>query len=145
VILFLYFKIFICGGKVYFRKYSSLKDILKDIHFFYLFPQNFYIPSKSSIFALETLKKTTMAIRLNISGVKKVKEFVNQMGGVMPIADFGFTHKGRLIQCLAVETEGGELKLKFRHYFGENYYKNVHPSVQKVNDIVKMVITKFGL
>ena len=86
-----------------------------------------------------------MAIRLNIVGVKKVKEFVNQMGGVMPIADFGITHKGRLIHCLAVETEEGDLKLKFRHYLGQEVYKNIHPNAQKVNEVVETVIEKLGL
>ena len=86
-----------------------------------------------------------MAIRLNIGGVNKVKEFVNQMGGVMPIADFGITHKGRLIHCLAVEMENGEPKLKFQHYLGQGLYKNIHPNAQKVNEVVEMVITKFGL
>lgn len=86
-----------------------------------------------------------MATRLNISGVKKVKEFVNEMGGVLSIADFGITHKGRLIQCLAVETEDNELRLKFRHYISRNFYKNIHPDVRKVNEIVGIVIEKFGL
>ena len=86
-----------------------------------------------------------MAIRLNIGGVKKVKEFVNQMGGVMPIADFGITHKGRLIHCLAVEMENGEPKLKFQHYLGQGVYKNIHPNAQKVNEVVKTVIEKLGL
>jgi len=86
-----------------------------------------------------------MATRLNISGVKKVKEFVNEMGGVLPIADFGITHKGRLIQCLAVETEDNELRLKFRHYISRNFYKNIHPDVRKVNEVVGIVIEKFGL
>lgn len=86
-----------------------------------------------------------MATRLNISGIKKVKEFVNQMGGVLPIADLGITHKGRLIQCLSLETEDNELRLKFRHYIGSDFYKNIHPDVRKINEIVVIVIQKFGL
>lgn len=86
-----------------------------------------------------------MATRLNISAVKKVKEFINEMGVVLPIADLGITHKGRLIQCLAVETEDNELKLRFRHYVGRDFYKNIHPDVRKVNEIVGIVTEKFGL
>lgn len=86
-----------------------------------------------------------MATRLDINGVKKVKELVYQMGGVLPIADLGITHKGRLIQCLALETEDNELRLKFRHYIGSDFYKNIHPDVRKVNEIVEIVIEKFGL
>ena len=128
------------GILFYIWLYSTRSE---EMVFFFL--QNLYICKIFCTFALETLKNTTMAIRLNIGGVKKVKEFVNQMGGVMPIADFGITHKGRLIHCLAVETEEGELKLKFRHYLGQRVYKNIHPNTQKVNEVVKTVIEKLGL
>jgi hypothetical protein len=72
-------------------------------------------------------------------------EFINEMGGVLPIADLGITHKGRLIHCLGLETEDNELRLKFRHYIGRDFYKNIHPDVRKVNEVVGIVIEKFGL
>jgi hypothetical protein len=41
--------------------------------------------------------------------------------------------------------ENGEPKLKFQHYLGQRVYKNIHPNAQKVNEVVKTVIEKFGL
>ena len=79
-----------------------------------------------------------MALRLDLNGIKKVKETIKVMGGIVPIADFGFSYKGKLIHCLSVVEEAGFERLKFLHYYSDGIYKELHPKTAQVNDIVKM-------
>lgn len=79
-----------------------------------------------------------MALRLDIQGIKKAKDTIMKMGGIVPVADYQFTYKGYPIHCLAVVMEGGYPTLKFRYYYNKEFYKDLHPKTKEINDIVKI-------
>ena len=79
-----------------------------------------------------------MAIRLDIDGIKKVKETIQKMGGRVWVGDQKQFTKRIPLDYLSVVDDNGYPRLKFMHVLANSYIKELRPNEKQINEIVKL-------